>query len=229
MAETSSNVELAHRIHEHGHSGGGGHAHRSEMLEVLEAVVLAAVAILTAWSGYQAARWDARSAASYAKASSTMVQSQEQLTLAGQERLYDITTFDTWLNESLKGNAKGADLLRRRFRPEYATAFAAWMKLDPLNNPDAPAGPIFMAEYRSEKGDKGHELAKEASRLYEDGVTAREKGDDYIRVTVVLATVLLLTALSQRFKIRGPRIGLLAVAFVMLAVALFWIATFPRA
>ena len=47
--------------------------------------------------------------------------------------------------------------------------------------------------------------------------------------TVVLATVLLLTAIGQRFKIRGPRIGVLVVAFVMLAVAVFWIATFPRA
>ena len=103
------------------------------------------------------------------------------------------------------------------------------MKLDPLNNPEAPPGPIYMPEYRSEKNEKGHELAKEAARFYEDGVTAREKGDEYIRVTVVLATVLLLTALSQRFKIRVPRIGLLAVAFVMLAVALFWIVRFPRA
>lgn len=229
MAESTSNVEFAHRIHEHGHSGGGGHSHRSEMLEILEAVVLAAVAVLTAWSGYQAARWDARSAASYAKASSTMIQSQEQLTLAGQERLYDITTFNSWLNETLKGNSRGADLLRRRFRPEYTTAFTAWMKLDPMNNADAPPGPVFMAEYRSEKAEKGHELAKEAARLYEDGVGAREKGDSYVRITVVLATVLLLTALSQRFKIRGPRIGLLAVAFVMLAVAMFWIVTFPRA
>ena len=229
MAETTSNVEFAHRIHEHGHSGGGGHGHRSEMLEILEAVVLAAVAVLTAWSGYQAARWDARSAASYAKASSTMIQSQEQLTLAGQERLYDITTFNSWLNETLKGDARGADLLRRRFRPEYVTAFTAWMKLDPMNSPDAPPGPVFMAEYRNAKAEKGHELAKEASRLYEDGVTAREKGDSYVRITVVLATVLLLTALSQRFKIRGPRIGLLAVAFVMLAVAMYWIVTFPRA
>jgi hypothetical protein len=35
--------------------------------------------------------------------------------------------------------------------------------------------------------------------------------------------------LSQRFKIRGPRIGLLVVACVMLAFALYWIVTFPRA
>jgi len=229
MSERTSNVEFAHRIHEQGHSGVGAHGHRSEWLEILEALVLAAVAVLSAWSGYQAARWNARSAASYARASSTMVQSQEQLTLAGQERLYDITTFDTWLNASLRGEKKSAALLERRFRPEYAVAFEAWQKTDPFHDEKAPAGPIFMAEYRSAKMEKGHELAREASRLYEEGVAAREKGDDYVRITVVLATVLLLTALSQRFKIRAPRVGLLAVAFVMLAIAIYLITTFPRA
>ena len=72
-------------------------------------------------------------------------------------------------------------------------------------------------------------LAREAGRLHEEGVTGREKGDEYVRITVVLATVLLLTALSQRFRVRALRVGLNALSLVMLAVALFWIATFPRA
>ena len=41
----------------------------------------------------------------------------------------------------------------------------------------------------------------------------RENGD-HVRITVFLATVLLLTALSQRFDILGPRIAVVAVAFV---------------
>ena len=230
MAEKTSNVEFAHRIHEQGHAH-GPHGSRHEWLEILEAVALAAVAVVTAWSGYQAARWDARSAASYAGASSTMVQAQEQLTLAGQDHLYDIATFNAWLNQNLGGNARGADILRRRFRPEYAVAFEAWLKLDPLNSsdPKTPAGPSLMPEYRSARTERGRELAREASRLHEEGVAAKEKGDDFVRITVVLATVLLLVALSQRFRILRPRVGLLAVAFVLLTVALYWIATFPRA
>ena len=64
MAETTSNIEFAHKIHESGQHGGGPRSHGQEWLEILEAVVLAAVAVLTAWSGYQAAKWDAQSAAS---------------------------------------------------------------------------------------------------------------------------------------------------------------------
>lgn len=228
MPETTSNVEFAHRIHEQGHTGGGAHA-REQHLEILEAVVLAAVAVLTAWSGYQAARWDARSAASYALASATMVQAQEERTLAGQEQLYDITTFDSWLEARLRGEAKLAEMFERRFRPEYAVAFAAWLKTDPFEDPKAPPGPGFMSELKSVRADKAKDLSRQAHGLYEEGVTTRETGDEYIRITVVLATVLLLTALSQRFRVRGPRIGLLGVAIAMIAMALYWIASFPRA
>jgi hypothetical protein len=229
MPETTSNVEFAHRIHEHGHSGGTSHPPRGQWVEIFEAVVLASVAVLTAWSGYQAARWDAKSAASYALASTTNVQAQEQQTLAGQDHLYDITTLGSWLEAHARGEEKLAAMFERRFRPEFAAAFQAWMKLDPLNNSSAPVGPSFMPEFKSSRRDQAKTLAEEAHRLYEGGVAARERGDAYVRITVILATVLLLTALSQRFRIEGARIGLLAVAYVMLAFALWWIVTSPRA
>ncbi len=229
MPETTSNVEFAHRIHEHGHAGEGPHAHGGQWLEILEAVVLASVAVLTAWSGYQAARWDSKSAASYARSSVRTVEAQAQATLAGQEHLYDITTFGSWLEARVRGEEKTASIFERRFRPEYATAFQAWMKLDPLNTPTAPPGPSFMKEYKSAKSERAAELSEEARGLYEQGVMARERGDEYVRITVILATVLLLTALSQRFRIQGARIGLLVVACLMLAYALWSIVNSPRA
>ena len=230
MAETTSNIEFAHRIHEQGHSHGDGPpSRRREWLEIFEAVVLAAVAVLTAWSGYQAARWDARSSAAYAQASDTTVQAQEQQTLAGQDHLYDIVTFDSWLEATHRGEKDLAATFEHRFRPEYAVAFAAWLKTDPLQSPTAPPGPSFMAEYRNARVEKSHELARQAREQYERGVATRETGDEYVRITVILATVLLLTALSQRFKVLGPRAGLLGVACVMLVFALYFIVTFPRA
>jgi hypothetical protein len=229
MPETMATVEMAHKIHEHGHSSGGAHSGQAPWIEILEAVVLAAVAVLTAWSGYQAARWDARSSESYSLASRTTVRAQEQHTLAGQDRLYDIATFNAWIAARSGGDEKLATLFEHRFRPEYAAAFAAWMKTDPFHNLSAPAGAIFMPEYRSAREEKGRQLTDEATRHFQKGVSSRETGDQYVRITVILATVLLLTALSQRFKILGPRIGILAVAFAMLAVAMYLIATFPRA
>ena len=227
MAETTSNVEFAHRIHEQGHHG-GPHG-RAEWLEILEATVLAAVAVLTAWSGYQAAKWDARSAAAYASASSIMAAGQEQQTLAGQEHLYDIATFNSWLGASQSGQKELATMFERRFRPEYRVAYEAWMKTNPLTNPSAAPGPSFMPEYRNARLDEARRLARKSRDEYERGVSSRETGDEYVRITVVLATVLLLTALSQRFRIHAARVGLVAVASALLIVAVYWIATFPRA
>ena len=52
-----ANIEIAHKLNE-----GEGEGHHKgkwvEMLEIVEAIVLAMVAIATAWSGYQAARFD---------------------------------------------------------------------------------------------------------------------------------------------------------------------------
>ena len=227
MAEATSNVEFAHKIHEHGHRG-GPHG-RAEWLEMVEAIVLAAVAVLTAWSGYQAAKWDARSAAAYARASSITAEAQEQQTLAGQEHLYDICTFNSWIAATQGGQGALAAVFERRFRPEYRVAYEAWIKLDPLKNASAPAGPSFMPEYRNARLEKARALGEQSRQEYERGVSSRETGDEYVRITVVLATVLLLTALSQRFHIHAARVGLVAVASIMLVVAVWWIATFPRA
>jgi len=230
MPEVTSNVEFAHKIHEHGqHPSSPPGDRRAQWVEIMEAVVLATVAVVTAWSGYQAAKWDALSEQHYNLSSRTAIASQERATLAGQDRLYDITTFNGWVAARMAGNGKLSAYYERRFRPEYAHAFTAWQKLDPFNNTVAPPGPIFMAEYTSINQQESSRLAKEAESSFEQGVSMRETGDEYVKVTVLLATVLLLTALSQRFEIFGPRVAVGATAFVLLVTATLWILTFPRA
>jgi hypothetical protein len=229
MPEATSNVEFAHKISEHGHDHQSRNDRREQWVEIMEAAVLAIVAVVTAWSGYQAAKWDAVSARHYNLASLIGVVSQEKATLAGQDRLYDLTTFNAWVAAKLAHRDKLAAFYQRRFRPEYATAFAAWMKLDPVHNPSAPPGPIFMAEYTNASRQESAKLAEEAKEDFEKGVRTREIGDQYVKVTVFLATVLLLTALGQRFKILGPRIAVVALAFAVLVMCTYLVVSFPRA
>lgn len=229
MPESTSNVEFAHRIHEQSHHKASPQDRRHELIEVLEAVVLALVAVMTAWSGFQAAKWDAKSAQEYALASRTNVLSQEQATLAGQDHLYDVMTFQAWVDATLTAKPKLAAFYERRFRGEFRTAFAAWMRLHPFTSPSAPPGPTFMPEYRTAKAAKSALLGKQASRYFDLGVKTREIGDEFVRITVFLATVLLLTALSQRFKILGPRVAVIAVAGVLLIYSVYLIAVLPQA
>ncbi len=120
MVESTSNVEFANKVMEHAHLRPSQAKFRTKWVEIAEAVVLAIVATSTAWSGYQAAKWDALSAQNYNLASRSTVLSQEKATLAGQDRLYDITTFNGWVLAKTSGNEKLAAYFQRRFRPEYA-------------------------------------------------------------------------------------------------------------
>jgi hypothetical protein len=229
MSEATSNVEFSHRIQEQGNHRHPTTDRREQWVEIVEAVVLAIVAVATAWSGYQAAKWDAISNQQYNLASSVTVRSQEKMTLAGQDRLYDITTFNGWVAAKISGKEKLAAFYQRRFRPEYATAFSAWWKLDPVNNISAPPGPIFMGEYRNANSQEAARLTDEAKDHFEKGVSTRDIGDSYVKVTVFLATVLLLTALGQRFEILGPRVAVVVVAFILLALSTYSILSLPRA
>jgi hypothetical protein len=196
--------------------------------EIVEAFLLAVVAIATAWGGYQAARWDGRQAELYGRSSTIRNEADQALTLGGQQRLLDVSTFNTWIQARNEGHDDLAALYERRFSPEFKTAFDAWIALDPFSNPDAPPGPSFMPEYVNPLLEQGAELNRDAERLFDEGTTARHDADEYIRTTVILATILFLLVLSQRFRIRRVRFGVLVVATGLLIYGLITILTLPR-
>jgi hypothetical protein len=221
-----SNIEVAHHLSEpEEHSSSRAH----EILEIVEALVLALVAVSTAWSGYQAALWTGHQAELYGLATRYRVQAEGAATTANQERLYNASTVVEWLKAEATGQKQLADLFERRFLPEFRPAFEAWKKTDPLNNPDAPAAPQLMPEYRNAKTEEAARLDDRATETFERGNQARQHSDDYVRATVLLATVLLLTAISQRFKTHAVRVGLVVVAMLLLAAPLYRILTLPRA
>jgi hypothetical protein len=220
----SANVEIAHHLHE-----SDGHARRTRLwVEIGEALLLALVAIATAWSGYQSALWDGREAKLYGQASRLRFQANAHEARAGQEQVYDGSTVNAWVQAKLSGNEQAAAAYERRLLPEFRPAFRAWVATDPLHDPHAPAGPMRMPQYRNADLQQATALNARASATFEGGTHARENGDDYVRTTVLLATVLFLIALSQRFKAHRVRTAVLGVALVLLAVALGLVVSYPR-
>jgi hypothetical protein len=221
-----SNVEIAQHLSEPTESSQSlGH----EVLEILEAVVLAIVAVATSWSGYQAALWTGHQSELYGEASKLRVQAEEAATTANQERLYIASTVVEWLIAETHGDKKLADLFARRILPEFRPAFEAWKKTDPLNNPNAPPGPQVMAEYRSSRTEEAAKLNDQATDAFAQGTRDRQLSDQYVRITVTLATVLLLMAISQRFKTRSVRVGLLVIATTLLCFPVYHVLMLPRA
>ena len=224
----SSNVEIAHQVSEAGEHHAAPRRAHEVAIEIGEALLLALVAIATAWSGYQSALWDGRSTKLYGDSSRIRIQATQNTTRGGQEQLYDATTFNFWLQARLTDNAQLARGYEKRFRLEYRPAFRAWLATDPFTNPNSSPGPIFMPQYHNSSIARGAELNARASDVFQEGVEARETGEKYVRTTVLLATVLFLIALSQRFALAKVRAGLLLVAVTLLVISLVAIAEYPR-
>src|SRR6478672_1912707 len=201
---------------------------RFELIEIIEALILALVAVATAWSGFQAAEWAGKRAEDYAKANRLRVTAEGLATLAGQERIYDSDTFNSWLVAKLDNKKEAAEFFERRFRDEYRTAFAAWMSTDPFNNAQAPPGPIFMPEYHNAKHEQFLGLNKQAADVADEGVKSGETGDKYVRITVFLAAVLLITAIGQRFRFKTVRVVFMILAALLLCLPLWQLLVLPR-
>lgn len=200
-----------------------------QVLEVVEAIILAMVAIAAAWSSYQAARWDGAQFKLYGLSSRLRVEAQTLELEVNQERLYNAATVAEWLKAEAHGETELASLFERRLLPEFRVAFEAWKKTDPVHNAQAPPSPMAMPAYRNAKAEAAAQKNREATELFEPGTRARGHADDYVRVTVFLATALLLTAISQRFHSRQIRIALVALAFLMLSIPIWRLIGLPRA
>jgi hypothetical protein len=200
-----------------------------DRIEIVQVIVLALVAIATAWSGYQATQWGGRQAQLYGQASTTRFAADAASTRGGQIVVADSSMFTAWLQARAAGDRQLQAVLVRRFSPEYRTAFAAWLRTDPFTDPSAPPGPGYMPGFSQPDLERAAALNDQASGLFAEGTDARETANKYVRDTVLFATVLFLIAVAQRFKERRIRIGANALALGLLAYSLISVVILPRA
>ena len=195
--------------------------------EVVSAIMLGVVAIATAWSGYQAARWGGVQSTLYAKAGALRVESTRDSTLAADYKLYDVTIINNWINAYTQGNTRLANIYARRFRPEFRSAFEAWLATNPFHNPNAPPGPTFMPQYKLSLDEQANRLETNATASFTEGQAANQRSDDYVLNAVFLAVVLFLTAIAENFKWNMVRSIILIVALGMLLFGLYHLITYP--
>ncbi len=222
------NIEIAHKLAEPEFDGHPKPAFLAELIEIAEAVVLALVAVATAWSGYQSAKWDGHQALLYGSSTRLVVEAAATREEARQLQVYDALTLNAWIVAKERDDENLVANYLRRFSPEFRVAFEAWLKADPLKNPKAPIGPAFMPEYHNARLAQAQQLNEEATAAFSEGTEARETAERYVQMTVLLATILFLTALAQRFRVRKVRVGLFLVAAALMVYALVAVGTYPR-
>jgi hypothetical protein len=201
---------------------------RTKVLEIVEVAVLSIVAIVTAWSGYQGTKWGGRQSMLYAQASSIRLQADELGTHAGQVLVADATIFTAWLQAHHAGDRSLEGELQRRFSPEYASAFHDWLGTNPFTDPNAPAGPGLMPGFTTAELTQTAQMNAQAGALLTEGTDARDTANEYVRATVLFASVLLLVAIAQRFSVHGVRIAANVLALVLLAFAVWSVVRLPR-
>ena len=199
------------------------------LIEIVEVIVLALVAIATAWSGYQAAKWEGRQSVLYGTAQTYRFQADADSTAGGQEQSADASIFTAWLQATAAHDSKLAALYVRRFTTDYRTAFQAWLKTDPFTNPNAPAGPARVSQYRNPYLVEAGHLNNRAAAAFAQGTAARGTSDNYVRDTVLFAAVLFLVAIAQRFSLRTIRIATTMVALALFIYTAVSVAQLPRA
>lgn len=230
MGDGLSTGEVGKEIgehHKHAREHPGDQRH-DRIVSVIEALLLAIVAVLAAWSGYSAAKWGTESRLELARASTSRTEASQANLDAMETRNFDASTFNTWFAAAVSGNNEAMTVAERRFRPEFKEAFDAWIATRPLTNPDASPGPRFMPEYAQPDEDRADELNAAADEHFAEGQHDGTTADDYVRTTVYLATVLFLVGISGHFRVRAARYGLIGVGIVMLTISIVQIVSLPK-
>jgi hypothetical protein len=207
----------------------GGWFSRKHAVELFSTVLLALAGLAASWSGYQAARWSGIQSALYSQASAQRVESTRQSAKANALGQVDIVTFMAWVEAYTAGNERLQTFYRARFRAEFRPAFEAWLAAEPETNPQAPATPFAMQQYRLQAQDEAAALERKAAATFATGQAANRHSLDYVLNSVLLAMVLFLVAITRQFGTVRLQLALLGLATVLLAVGLFHLIYYPAA
>jgi hypothetical protein len=176
-----------------------------DWLELITILLLSFTAVLTAWAGFEAAKWGGEMSVSFGQASAARLEATRLVATAERQR-----SLQTEVKEPLK------------------TAFVAWLKTKPLTNPDAPTTPMEMPEYAQPALEESRQAEEKADAKFQEGLDTNQIGDNYTLLTVLGAVVLLFVAISSRLRGRRSQWILLGVGLVLFAGILGLLIAFPK-
>lgn len=200
---------------------------RADRLEILATVLLALAAVGTAWSSYQASRWNGEQAKAFSRGTAARIESTRASSLADTQTQIDVATFTQWANAYALGNTELADFYFRRFRKEFKPAVNAWIATRPLRNPNAPLSPFAMPQYRLAARAESERLEADAEALSAGARTNVQRATNYVLGVVLFAVALFFAGMSTKLRSRGPQTALLALGTTVFLGTVVWLATLP--
>ncbi len=200
---------------------------KTDRVETVAAVLLALATVATAWSGYQASRWNGEQAKAFSRANAARIESTRAGSLANAQTQIDVATFTQWVDAYAQEQTELADFYFRRFRAEFKPAMDAWIATRPLQNPDAPLTPFAMPEYKVAAREEAQRLEAEADALSAQARANVQRATNYVLAVVLFATALFFAGMAAKFRTHRLRVALLAFGVFVLVGTVIWLATFP--
>ena len=198
-----------------------------DRIELAAALLLALAAVTTAWSSYQATRWNGEQAKTASTVNKTRIEAARAADLATSQTQVDIATFVQWVDAYAQEQAELASFYRERFRAEFKPAFEAWLATKPLQMAGAPPTPFAMPQYRLEADAEADRLDAEADRLAAEVRQSIQRSSNYVLGVVLCAVALFFAGISTKLTSRELRTGMVVLGWAVFAGALAWIATSP--
>lgn len=200
---------------------------RPNAVEIISTVLLAVAAVATAWSGYQATRWNGEQAKTAGRVNATRIDSASAASLANFQTQVDVVTFTQWVDAYAREETMLADFYFDRFRPEFEPAVKAWLATRPIRNPDAPKTPFAMPEYQLAAKEESEQLDAEAEVLAADVREYIQRASNYVLGVVLFSVSLFFAGMSTKLTAPRLRWAILSVGCLVFLGTLAWIATSP--
>ena len=198
-----------------------------DRVALVATILLALATVATAWSGYQASRWNAEATKATGRSNAARLESTRESDRANALTQVDVAMFMQWVDAYAKGERELSDFYFARFRPEFKPALDAWIATKPRTNPNAPLTPFAMPEYRSAARETADRLEAQADEL---AATARrniQRSTNYVLGVVLFAAALFFAGMSTKLPAPRLRIAVLAIGLVVFVATLGWIVASP--
>ncbi len=199
----------------------------ADRVEVVATVLLASAAVATAWSSYQATRWNGEQTKASSRTNAIRIDAARAQGLAEAQTQIDVATFMQWVDAYALRETELAGFYFKRFRKEFKPAVEAWIATRPLKNPDAPLTPFAMPQYRLAAAAEAERLDAEAEV---SSATVRrniQRASNYVLGVVLLAASLFFAGMSTKLGDARLRKITVALGCVLFLGTVIWIATFP--
>lgn len=202
-------------------------------LEIVEAVLLSLAVLGTAWCAYEGTRWSGIQTFRMAEANAKAREATAKQVLAEQQRTLDGLIIMNIVQAVVEKKENVVEFYLTRSRPEMRAALKAWLATKPLENAEAPAHPLLMAEYVQKVPLKFEEenqrLRAEGDQKMKEAMEANQTGDNYVLMTVLFATVLCFVGMGSKFQMPRLRIVVLTFAGLILTITIVVLALYPVA